>query len=206
MKSAARRTVSARRRAAVALAIIVAGAVGGGASAESPRRICASLEARYYIFDEQFFDIPDGLGGAAALRYEIASDLYFENAIGFIDANAGGVDIDGFDYRLNLFAIIPYFIPVPYRPVARVGIGFLSVNPITATPTDTYRPTQTTMYLLGGAGITRTFLKRMLVEVSAEALFTPYRYRIYAFDRQSVSTSLERFTHLSATIAVTYTF
>ena len=126
--------------------------------------------------------------------------------IGFLDGDAGGVDIDGFDYRLNLFAIIPYFIRVPYRPVARLGVGFLSVNPVTATPTDTYRPTQTTMYLLAGAGITRNFLKRMLVEVSADVLVTPYQYRIYPFDRQDVNTSLERFTHFSMSLALTYTF
>ncbi len=207
MNCAAERTVFHPLRALLALVIVATGSLaGGGAVAETPRRICASLQAHYYLFDEEFFDIPDGLGAAAALRYEIASDFYFENVIGFIDGSAGGVDIDGFDYRLNLFAIIPYFIPVPYQPVARLGVGFLSVNPITATPTDTYRPTQTTMYLLGGAGITRTFLKRMLVEVSADILFTPYQYRIYTFDRQSVSTSLARFTHLSATLAVTYTF
>ncbi len=207
MKSAIERSVFARRRAILALAIVAAGALTwAGASAETPRRICASLETRYYIFDPAFFDIDDGLGGGAALRYEIANDFYFENAIGLIDGEADGVDIDGFDYRLNLFAIIPYFIPVPYRPVARLGVGFLSVNPVTATPTDTYRPTQTTMYLLAGAGINRMFLKRMLVELGAEVLFTPYQYRIYEFDRQNVVTNLERFTHYSATLAVTYTF
>ena len=193
--------------ALLALALVAAGTLaGGGASAQTPRRICASLEAHYYVFDSEFFDIGDGFGGAAALRYEIASDFYFENVIGFLDGDAGGVDIDGFDYRLNLFAIIPYFITVPYRPVARLGVGFLSVNPLTATPTDTYRPTQTTMYILAGAGITRNFLKRMLVEVSADVLVTPYQYRIYTFDRQDVSTSLARFTHFSTTLALTYTF
>jgi hypothetical protein len=207
MKSATARYAPAVRRALLALACVAAGSLpGGDAAAETPRRICASLEAHYYMFDSEFFGIDDGFGGAAALRYEIASDIYFENVIGFLDGDADGCDIDGFDYRLNLFAIIPYFIPVPYRPVARLGVGFLSVNPITATPTDTYRPTQTTMYLLAGAGITRTFLKRMLVEVSADVLFTPYEYRIYEFNRQDVSTSMARFTHLSTTLAVTYTF
>lgn len=207
MKFSTERNAPAGRRALLALALVAAGAIaGGGASAETPRRICASLEAHYYVFDSDFFDIGDGVGGAAALRYEIASDFYFENVIGFLDGDASGVDIDGFDYRLNVFAIIPFFMPVPYRPVARVGVGFLSVNPLTATPTDTYRPTQTTMYILAGAGITRNFLKRMLVELSADVLVTPYQYRIYTFDRQDVSTSFERFTHLSTTLAVTYTF
>jgi hypothetical protein len=207
MRSATAGNAPARRRALVALVIAASGALAGGnALAEAPRRICASLEAHYYVFDSEFFDIGDGFGGGAALRCEIASDFYFESVIGFLDGDAGGADIDGFDYRLNLFAIIPYFIPVPYRPVARLGVGFISVNPVTATPTDTYRPTQTTMYLLAGAGITRTVLKRMLVEVSADVLFTPYEYRIYEFDRQDVSTSMARFTHLSTTLAVTYTF
>ena len=176
------------------------------ALAETPRRICASLESHFYVFDSGFFDLGSGFGGGAALRYEIASDLYFENAFGVFGAKGSGVGVDGLDYRLNLFAIVPFFMPVPYRPVARFGVGLLSVNPVTATPTDTYRPTQTTFYILGGAGVTRTFMRNMLVEASAGVWITPYKYRIYRFNRLNVSTDVERFAHLSISLALTYTF
>jgi hypothetical protein len=177
-----------------------------GETAETPQRICASLESRYYIFDSRFFEIGNAFGGGAALRYEIASDFYFENAIGAFRANGGGVNVDGLDYRLNLFVIVPIFMPVPYRPVARLGVGFLSVNPVTATPTESYRPTQTTFYVLGGAGITRVFMRRMLVEAGAGVWISPYLYRIYRFNRSNVSTDTERFTHVAFSLAFTYTF
>jgi hypothetical protein len=194
-----------RMRFALALAALCAFAARG-ALAETPRQICASIEARSYMFDSKFFDLESAFGGGAALRYELASNFYFENAIGLFGANGSGANVDGLDYRLNLFAIFPLLIPVPYRPVARLGVGFLSVNPVTATPTETYRPTQTTFYMMGGAGVTRTFFRYMLLEASANVWITPYKYRIYRFNRLDVDTNVERFTHLSITLALTYTF
>jgi len=194
-----------RKRFALALAALGAFAVRG-ACAETPRRISASIESHYYVFDSEFFDLESAFGVGAALRYEIASDFYFENGIGLFGANGGGVAVDGLDYRLNLFAISPFLLPVSCRPVARLGIGFLSVNPVTATPTDTYRPTQTTFYIFGGAGVTRTFLRNTLVEASANVWITPYEYRIYRFNRLDVDTDVERFTHLSISLAATYLF
>jgi hypothetical protein len=190
---------------ALALAALVP-CTARGVTEETPQRICASLESHYYIFDSKFFELGNAFGGGAALRYEIASDVYLENGIGAFTAKGGGVNVDGLDYRLNLFVIVPFFMPVPYRPVARLGVGFLSVNPVTATPTDTYRPTQTAFYVLGGAGITRVFMRRMLVEASASAWITPYLYRIYRFNRHSVTVDTERFTHVAFSLAVTYTF
>ncbi len=201
------RTGPAVRRMRFALALAALGAVAPpGALLGTPRQICASLESHYYVFDSKFFDLESAFGAGAALRYELASDFYFENGIGLFGADANGVAVDGLDYRLNLFAIFPLLIPVPYRPVARLGVGFLSINPLTATPTDTYRPTQTALYLFGGAGITRTFLKNMLVEASANVWITPYKYRIYRFNRLDVDTDTERFTHLSISLAATYLF
>jgi hypothetical protein len=195
------------RRLRFALALAALGAFAArDALTETPRQICASIESHYYIFDSSFFNLERGFGAGAALRYELASDFYFENGIGLFGADGGGVAVDGLDYRLNLFAIFPLLIPVPYRPVARLGVGFLSVNPVTATPTSTYRPTQTTFYILGGAGVTRTFFRNMLLEASANVRITPYKYRIYRFNRLDVDTNIERFTHLSISLALTYTF
>jgi|WetSurMetagenome_2_1015567.scaffolds.fasta_scaffold10119_3 hypothetical protein len=197
----------AGRRIRFALALAAVGAlVARGAFAETPRRICASIESRYYAFDSRFFDLKSGFGGGLALRYELASDFYFENGIGLFSADAKGVSVDGLECRVNLFAIFPILLTVPYRPIARLGVGLLSVNPVTATPTDTYRPTQTTFYVFGGAGVTRTFLRNMLLEASAGVWIAPYKYRIYRFNRLDVDTSVERFTHYSIALALTYTF
>ena len=193
-----RRIILAVVSMAAALLVFEAG------HAETTRRINASLDAQYYVFDSDFFGLANGLGATAALRYEIGSDIYFENGFGFFRTEGSGVSVNGLDYHLNLLAVFPVLIP--YRPVARLGIGFLSVNPITVTPTETFRPTQTTFYFVGGAGVTRMILDRMLVEASAQFWVTPYRYRIYEFDRYDVTTATEQFMHVSISLGLVYAF
>jgi len=148
----------------------------GAANAELPRRIGASLELNYFVLDSDFFGLSGAFGVDAALRYELASDIYFENSLGLLTTDAEGVEVNGLDWRLNLLALFPVLIP--YRPVARLGIGVISVNPLTVTPTEGFRPTQTTFYLLGGAGVTRSIHARILVEASANFWITPYEYVI----------------------------
>jgi hypothetical protein len=193
-----------RRARATILVAAAAALLCGAARAELPRRIALSVETRYYMLDSEFFGLGDGVGGNAALRYEIANDIYFENGIGVFRADAGDVNVGGLDYQLDFLALFPVLIP--YRPVARLGVGFISVNPVTVTPTGTFRPAQTTFYLLGGAGVTRSILDHVLAEASATFWVTPYKYRIYRFNRLDVTTSAERFTHLSISIGLAYTF
>jgi hypothetical protein len=179
-------------------------AVFGPAHAETDRRINLAFETQYYIFDSDYFGLANALGADAALRYEIGSDIYFENGIGLFRTKGEGVSVDGLDYRIDVVALFPVLIP--YRPVARFGIGFLSVNPVTVTPTETFRPTQTTFYFLGGAGVTRLIFDRVLVEANTNFWITPYRYRIYRFNRYEVTTSTERFMHISVALGLVYTF
>lgn len=174
------------------------------APAELPRRIAASAAASYYIFDGDFFGLGNAVGAKAALRYELASDIYFENSLGFFDTEGSGVDVGGFDYRLGLAAVFPVLIP--YRPVARCGVGFLTVNPVTVTPTESFRPAQTTFYLCAGVGATRSLFERFLLEAEASFWITPYRYRIYRFNRIDVTTSEERFMHVGLSLGAVYTF
>jgi len=194
------------RRAALAVVPVIIAAVSlcGAARAELPRRISLGLESKYYILDPEFFGLGNALGIGAALRYELTSDIYFENGLGMFKTEGAGVSVDGLDYHLNLLALFPVLIP--YRPVARLGIGFLSVNPVTVTPTERFRPTQTTFYFLCGAGVSRSIFDNVLLEASANFWITPYEYRIYRFNRLDVDTSVERFTHLSISIGVAYTF
>jgi len=193
-----------RARFGAACAAIVLLGLCGAARAAQERRIAATLEPTSYVFDSQFFGLSSGFGVDAALRCELGSDIYFENTLGLFKTKGSGVTVDGLDYRLNLLAIFPVLIP--YRPVARFGVGFLSVNPVTVTPTTTFRPAQTTFYILGGAGVTRAIFDRVLIDAGAEFWITPYEYRIYRFNRLDVETQLERFTHLSISVGITYTF
>ncbi len=195
-----------RLRCAAVLLAAAALCLPDPGAAESPlsRRIGFEARGTYYVLDTGFFGLSNGLGAEAALRYELAPDIYFENAVGFFDTEGSGVSVGGFDYALSLVALFPVLIP--YRPVARLGVGFLSVNPVTVTPTESFRPTQTTFYFLCGAGVSRSILDGILLEASANFWITPYQYRIYRFNRLDVDSSVERFTHLSISVAVAYTF
>ena len=124
--------------------------------------------------------------------------------MGSFSSKADGVSIDGMNYQFGASAILPYLIP--YRPVARLGVGFLSVNPITVTPTESFRPGQTAFYFIGGAGLTRTIRENIIVETTANIYYTPYDYRIYEFDRSEVSTRDVRFTHYVFNLGISYSF
>jgi hypothetical protein len=198
------RRIARRSAFGGALAILASCALCGAARAELPRRINVTLGSEYYVLDSEFFGLSNAYGMGGALRYELASDIYFENGIGALRTDGDGVSVGGFDYHLSLLALFPVLIP--YRPIARLGIGFLSVNPVTVTPTSTFRPAQTTFYFIGGAGISRSVHDRLSVEACANFWITPYEYRIYRFNRLDVDTSTERFTHLSISLGVAYAF
>ncbi len=174
------------------------------AHGEMQRRMNIGLSFNYYLLDEDYFGMDDGFGTGFAFRYEIANNAYLENMIGIFTSNDGVVDIDGLNYHLDLLAIFP--ILIPYRPFVRLGVGFLAVNPITATPTETYRPAQTAFYLIGGGGFTRSFRENIFLEASTEIYLTPYEYTIYEFDRSSVSTRDASFSHLVFSLGLSYSF
>lgn len=186
----------------VALSVMLAATTV--ARTEEPRRILVSLQPSVYLFDSAYFGLDPGFGVNASLRYEIVSNIFFENSIGLFRTKANGVTVDGLGERLDVMALFP--VLVSYRPVARLGLGFLSTNPVTVTPTETFRPTQTAFYIIGGAGLARPVFKRFLAEADASFWVTPYKYRIYRFDRLNVSTETERFMHLQLEFAVSYTF
>jgi hypothetical protein len=174
------------------------------ANGEMQRRINIGLSFNYYLLDGDYFGMDDGFGAEFAFRYEIANNVYIENMIGRFTSNDGVVDIDGLNYHLDLLTIFPVLIP--YRPFMRVGAGFLTVNPITVTPTETYRPAQTAFYLIGGGGFIRSFRENIFVEASTDCYLTPYEYTIYEFDRSSVSTRDTYFFHLVFSLGVSYSF
>ncbi len=174
------------------------------ARGEMQRRMNVGVDFNYYLLDTDYFGMEDGIGAGAVFRYEISNNIYLENFIGRFTSNDGIVDIDGLNYHIDLLAIFPVLIP--YRPLLRAGAGFLTVNPITATPTETYRPAQTAFYFIGGGGFTRSFRENLFVVASVDFYLTPYEYRIYEFDRSSVTTEDARFSHLVFSIGASYAF
>jgi hypothetical protein len=178
--------------------------VASDAHGEMQRRMSVGLDFNYYMLDGDYFGMDNGFGAGFAFRYEIANNVYIENIIGRFTSNDGVVDIDGLNYHLDLLAIFPVLIP--YRPLLRLGAGFLSVNPITTTPIQTYRPAQTAFYLICGSGFTRSIRENIFIEASVDFYLMPYDYTIYEFDRSAVSTQDTRFTHLLFNLGAAYAF
>jgi len=171
----------------------------------TPRRIGVSLYGSYFLFDREFFDTPGGAGAGISLRYELGYNIFFENQLGYFSGkNSDGLVVSGMYFGPCLTAILPYMIP--YRPVMRVGVGFLSANPVTVTPTETFRPTQTTFYFRGGAGISRSIKENIQFELTGDIWVTPYEYRIYRFNRKDVETEDVLFTHLMVCLGVSCIF
>lgn len=190
-----------RKLLLIALIILIAAPHTHG---ETSRRIGAGLRFNYYMLDDGYFDLENGLGMNLSFRYELGWDIYFENIIGGLRTEGSGVNVNGLIYNLGFTAIFPVLIP--YRPYASFGIGVQSVNPITVNPVETYRPTQTTFYFTAGAGITRSIKENFLVEASAGVWFTPYKYRVYTFDRNKVTTENKQFTHVTFSLGISYNF
>lgn len=193
------------RCAAIVIAIAaLCRPAAGAAEPSSPRRLSVEARGTYHILDAGFFGLSDAPGVAAAFRCEIVPDISVENAFGFFATEGAGVSVNGFDYAFSVVALLPFF--APYRPVARAGVGFLSVDPVTVTPTSTFRPAQTAFYLVGGVGVSRSITDRVHLEAGASFWVTPYRYRVYAFDRREVLLTEERFAHLGLSLGAVYSF
>ena len=171
---------------------------------ESNRRIGVGLSPGFFIFDGEYFGLDNAPGVDLRIRYELDWNIYFENRLGYLFSEGSGTSVGGFSYQLGLTAILPYLIP--YRPIVSLGIGFLSVDPITVTPTDTFRPSQTTFYFVGGAGVTRSIKENITVEAMSNVWISPYRYRIYRFNRADIEIDEKQFTHVSFHLGVSYIF
>ncbi len=184
--------------------IVILAVIAIEARGETSRRINVGLNFNYYILDEDYFGMETAAGALFAFRYEIVNNIYFENSLGSFASEADGVNIDGMNYQFGGSIILPYLIP--YRPAARLGLGFLSVNPITVTPTESFRPGQTAFYFIAGAGLTRSIRENIVVEATANIYYTPYDYRIYTFDRSEVTVNEVRFTHYTFNIGISYSF
>ena len=168
------------------------------------RRINTGILATFTILDEEYWNMDNAAGVDLALRYEMFGNIYLENRLGFQAGDSDGNSVTCFNGQLGLMVFATHFLP--YRPYARAGLGLMSANPVTTTPTDTFKPSQTTFYFVLGLGASRYVWKEMMIEAGADVLFAPYDYNKYSFDRQSVLLEKVQFTHFNFSLGVTYTF
>ncbi len=183
---------------------IIAAVLPSNALGESNRRIGIGFFPGFFILDNDYFGLENGPGFDLRIRYEFQANIYFENRLGYLFSDESGTSVGGFSYQLGLTTILPYLIP--YRPVASLGIGFLSADPITVTPTNTFRPSQTTFYFIGGGGVTRSIKENITIEAMGNIWVSPYHYRIYRFNRREVEIDEKQFTHVSFHVGISYIF
>ncbi len=170
----------------------------------SARRINTAFFPSFYLFDADYFELKNAPGADLALRYEIYNNTFFENRLGIFGRSQNGRTVGGFNGQLGVISYLPFLIP--YRPFLRGGMGLLSANPVTSTPSDTYRPSQTQFYLVAGGGVSRPLFGHVMAEVGVYAMLTPYKYMIYSFDRKNIYTGERQFTHFVISLGCSYTF
>ncbi len=169
------------------------------------RRIAALFCPTFYITDPDYFNVNNSTGASVGFRYEIYRDTYFENSLGGFRDGGTGYNVDSFCYRFGVTTLVP--ILIPYRPLAHLGVAFLTSDPPTVVPTETYRPSQTTFYVVAGAGVNYSLgWYDIAAELRTDFMITPYRYVIYRFYRDRVESHQERFMHLTVSLGLSYTF
>ncbi len=188
---------------AVMIVIVLVSAVSG-ADAQEMRRLNAGLLPVFYMFDDDYFGIGNGVGADIVLRYEIRQNFFFENRLGGYGANQGDANITGFNAQLGATAFLPVWMP--WRPSARFAFALMTANPVISDPVQEFRPSQTVFYCVAGIGITRAISHDFQIESGIDILFTPYSYRIYEFHRQYVEVTEARFTHIAFFLGASYTF
>lgn len=174
------------------------------ANCEPSRRISAGSTITYTIFDSDYFGLDSAIGAEVILRYELAGNIYFESRLGGFSTSKDGQSIGGLNGQFGISGFLTNILP--FRPHVRAAFGLQSVNPVTTTPTDTFRPSQTTLYFIAGVGIGRYVWRELIVELSADLMATPYKYMKYSFDRQSVTSEEAQFTHYVIALGASYTF
>ncbi|MBN2071969.1 MAG: hypothetical protein JW814_10970 [Candidatus Krumholzibacteriota bacterium] len=171
---------------------------------QTDRRINIALLGSFSALDADYFGLDQAAGIDAAFRYEIYTNLYLESRLGSYACSGNGENIHGFNSQIGLIAFSSHFLP--FRPGVRAAFALQSANPITVTPTDTFKPSQTTFYLVTGLNLGRYVWKKMLVEAGIDVLYAPYEYTIYRFDRQSVSAQNSQFVHYTFSLGASYSF
>ena len=172
--------------------------------AQSSRRMSAGLHVSHIALDSDYFGMDGATGADIFIRCEILGNIYAETRMGAFSAEDDGNSVGIFNGQLGLAYVSTSYLP--YRLFGRAAFGLLSSNPITVTPTDTFRPSQTTFNIVLGVGADRFLWKSLAAETGLEVMFTPYKYNVYTFDRQSVSIDPSQFIHFMISLGASWSF
>jgi len=157
-----------------------------------------------YRFDSSFFgaEYAPGIDARASIR--LLGDIYFENVIGLYTADTDDYRLEGFKDQINVrFSPVSGFM---VNPELTLGIAIISANPAAETVTKEFRPTQTAFYLSAGAGASFRFSKRIVFRGGVTVMATPYRYRIYSYDRESIDQEERQLTNINLALGASYLF
>ncbi len=171
---------------------------------QSARRVTAGLLTSYIALDKDYFGMDSAIGADFFFRYEIFGNVFVENRLGAFSSDDDGYGVGMFNGQIGVTFISTHFLP--YRPYGRAAFCLLSANPLTATPTDTFRPSQTNLYFVLGLGVNTFVWKGIAAEAGVDVMFTPYEYIVYTFDRQSVGSEAVQFTHFGFSLGASYSF
>ncbi|MCU0639211.1 MAG: hypothetical protein MUF59_05005 [Candidatus Krumholzibacteria bacterium] len=172
--------------------------------AQSSRRMSGGLLVSHIALDSEYFGMNGATGTDIFIRYEVLGNIHAETRIGAFSSDDDGHSVGMFKGQLGLAFVSTSFLP--YRLFGRAALGLLSSNPVTVTPTDTFRPSQTTFNIVVGIGADRFLWKSLAAEAGLDVMFTPYKYNVYTFDRQSVSTDPSQFTHFVISLGASWSF
>ncbi len=172
--------------------------------AQSSRRMSAGLLVSRMSFDSEYFGMGGATGTDIFLRCEILGNIHAETRIGAFSADDDGHSVGIFNGQVGLAFVSTSYLP--YRLFGRAALGLLSSNPVTVTPTDTFRPSQTTFNIVLGVGADKFLWKSLAAEAGLDVMFTPYKYNVYTFDRQSVSSDPSQFTHFVISLGASWSF
>ncbi len=158
----------------------------------------------FYRFDSSFFGAEYAPGIDTRVSIKIIKNIHLENAVGLYSADTDVHRLEGFKNQINV-RINPMsgFI---IDPELTLGIAFISANPAAETVTEKFRPTQTAFYLSAGAGASKRFSKSIIFRLRITILATPYRYRVYFYDRESITQSERQFTNINLALGASYLF
>jgi len=164
----------------------------------------AGLLVSRIALDSDYFGMDGATGADIFIRCEILGNIYAETRMGAFSADDDGNSVGIFNGQLGLAYVSTSYLP--YRLFGRAALGLLSSNPVTVTPTDTFRPSQTTFNIVLGVGADRFLWKSLAAEAGFDVMFTPYKYNVYTFNRQSVSSDPSQFTHFMISLGASWSF
>lgn len=157
-----------------------------------------------YKFDSDYYGVDLASGMDLRLGIRIADGIYFENLIGFYVNGISGESVQGFKDQIGVRVSLddnPRF-----TPELLVGFSVLSANPPAETITRKFRPSQSAFYITAGIGASTYLSDSILFRSEVIISGTPYEYRVFSYDRNTVKEEGYYFLNLNLSFGISYIF